>query len=494
MLLRSRDHDNLTFTQKIGELDLVSNCLFIPSLTALFLALSWAGVKYPWSDGKVIGLLVTCAVLLVAFLFNQYRRGDSAALPFRIITNRNVISGFIFTTCTNSVTNVFEWYLPTFYQVVQGRTPRESGYLMVPILVGMMLGLILQGFGTTSVGYYAPFMLFASVCMPIAAGLMTTYDTHTTLAYIIFYSGFVGFGGGIGFQGPQAAVQTTLSEADVNLGIGVILFGQSMGPAIFIATAQVIFANELSSNLGAVIPTLTPSYIERHGLGSLRNLLPLERQNEVLEGFATSLTHTWFLPLGLACTTMIGSILIEWRSRLLPWLALYVYAWDQAQVVVRAIHDKEEDFDMDDDIDIDFQQFMDAASRTDLYALAAYRVYQQIRDARAAQPEVNPDTLPTWPEHLSPDQRFRLSFRMLRYLIKLRKGRRLLGRKRTPANEHGLRALNAEVQAFLRRQPTFPAAVDRMIQDDLRQSVPRVTDSNNNDESSNASGADDDED
>jgi ABC-type transport system involved in cytochrome c biogenesis permease subunit len=116
---RVREEDDLTFAQKIREIDLLSNFLFIPSLTALFLALSWAGTKYPWSDGKVIALFVVFAVLFVAFSFNQYRRGDSAALPFRIVTNRNVIAGFVFTTCTNSMTNVLEWYLPTYYQVIR---------------------------------------------------------------------------------------------------------------------------------------------------------------------------------------------------------------------------------------------------------------------------------------------------------------------------------------------------------------------------------------
>ncbi|KAI6849896.1 hypothetical protein KC332_g15094 [Hortaea werneckii] len=312
--LHGQEDNGVTFAQKIRELDLVSNCLFIPSLTTLFLALSWGGVKYAWSDGRLIGLLATFAILLATFLVNQYRRGDSAALPFRIITTRSVISGFIFTACTNSVTNVLEWYLPTFYQVAQGRTPRESGYLMIPILAGMMVGLILQGIGTTRIGYYAPFMLFASLCMPIATGLMTTYGLSTSLTHIICYSGFVGFGAGIGFQGPQAAVQTALSNADVNLGVGVILFGQSLGPAVFVAIAQVIFTNDLSSNLAAILPGLTPAFIEKHGLGNIRELVSSQQQDEVLQAIATGLTHTWYLPVALACTTMVGSVLVEWRS------------------------------------------------------------------------------------------------------------------------------------------------------------------------------------
>ena len=118
---RPRQEDNLTVIQNIRELDLVGNCLFLPCRTALFVALSWAGTQYSWSDGKVIGLFVVSSVLRATFVFNQYRRGDSAALPFRIIRSRSVIAGFTFTTCTNSMMNVLEWYLPTYYQIVRSR-------------------------------------------------------------------------------------------------------------------------------------------------------------------------------------------------------------------------------------------------------------------------------------------------------------------------------------------------------------------------------------
>lgn len=185
---------------------------------------------------------------------------------------------------------------------------------MIPILAGMMLGLLFQGIGTTSFGYYAPFMIFGSVCMPIAAGLMTTYNLHTSLTQIILYSGLVGFSGGIGFQGPQAAVQTMLSASDVNLGIGVILFGQSMGPAVFIAIGQVIFANELSSRLGNIVPGLTPAFIEEHGLSDITKGVSEEQLNEALSGIAMSLTRTWYLTVALGCTTIVGSLLVEWRS------------------------------------------------------------------------------------------------------------------------------------------------------------------------------------
>lgn len=67
----------------------------------------------------MVGLFVVFAILLVAFGYNQYRRGDKAVLPYHIIKNRSVIAGFVFTTFTNSLMNVLEWYLPTYYQIVR---------------------------------------------------------------------------------------------------------------------------------------------------------------------------------------------------------------------------------------------------------------------------------------------------------------------------------------------------------------------------------------
>lgn len=185
---------------------------------------------------------------------------------------------------------------------------------MIPLLVGVMLGLMLQGIGTTALGYYSPFMILGSICMPIAAGLMTTYSLHVSLTEIILYSLFAGFSGGIGLQGPQAAVQTTVNAADVNLAIGVILFSQSLGPAVFLAVAQVIFTNLLAGSLESIVPGLTPKQIEELGLGDIKDLAPPHMLDEALGAMDSSLTRTWYLSVALGCTTIVGSLLVEWRS------------------------------------------------------------------------------------------------------------------------------------------------------------------------------------
>ncbi|KAF9890819.1 hypothetical protein FE257_005390 [Aspergillus nanangensis] len=302
---------SMGFKQKVWQLDLISNLLFIPALTGLFLALSWAGTKYSWNSGPVVGPLVSFAVLIAVFFYNQRRRRDAAALPLRIMKRRSVVAGFVFMFCGNSAGSVLEYYLPTYYQVVRGYTPTTSGYMMLPIIIAGTLGALIHGFGTSAFGYYAPFMLFASLIMPIAAGLITTVHIDTSFAQLIIYTGLSGFAYGIGFSGPQNAVQTVLPEEDVPLGTSVMLFAQSFGPAVAVAVAQVLFVDRLSSNLESLA---SGADIADLGLTEIVTSIPSAEPKEVLQAIDRSLIQTWYLVVGLACATMVGSVLIEWRS------------------------------------------------------------------------------------------------------------------------------------------------------------------------------------
>lgn len=303
-----------TWRTKLIQLDLLSNAVFVPALTCLFIVLSWAGLRYPWGDARVIILFALFGLLSAAFGFMQYRKGDDAVLPRRIMKQRSIMAGLIFSLCTNGAMNVLEFYLPTYYQVVREYPPAKSGYMMAPILAGFMIAMILHGAGTSIVGLYAPFMIFASIAMPLAAGLMTTWQVGTSFARLITYSALAGFAGGIGFQTPQSAVQTVLPVSDVSLGLSVILFAQNFGPALFVAVAQTIFTNQLSTNLKGLGIALSPGEIEKLGLTDLKKAISPMLWKDTLDSIDKSLVQTWYLVIGLTCVTMIGSLSMEWRS------------------------------------------------------------------------------------------------------------------------------------------------------------------------------------
>ncbi|RDW58220.1 hypothetical protein BP6252_13631 [Coleophoma cylindrospora] len=304
----------LTWAQRISELDLVGNVLFLPSLTCLFVALSWAGSKYAWNSPTIIGLLGAFGVLLGLFALDQYRKGDAATLPPRILRNRSVLAGFTYTLCCNSATMVIQYYLPTYFQAVRGYSASQSGYFQFPLVGGDTLAVIVQSVGVSIIGYYTPFMFVGSILMPIFAGLMTTLTMKTALAEILVFSGFYGFAGGIGFLSPQSAVQMSLPPSDGSVGLSIILFAEQIGPAVFVSAAQNIFESRLASNLHELVPSLNATSVESMGLSDLKSLIGPENLGDVLLGFDKSLAQTWYLAVALACVTMVGSATMEWKS------------------------------------------------------------------------------------------------------------------------------------------------------------------------------------
>jgi Na+-transporting NADH:ubiquinone oxidoreductase subunit NqrB len=100
----------------------------------------------------------------------------------------------------------------------------------------------------------------------------------------------------------------------VNLGTGVILFGQSLGPAVLIAVAHVILTNQLLADLKDVLPGLTPAFLDTNGLGNLKNVIPEQQWNQLFGSISQSLSTTWYLTVALGGATIVGSLLVEWRS------------------------------------------------------------------------------------------------------------------------------------------------------------------------------------
>lgn len=253
--------------------------------------------------------MVTFAVLFGVFCVDQYVKQDFATIPPRLLKNRSVLSGFLFSACASSVMNVLQYYMPTYLQAAKGASPSHSALLMLPIILGFLIAMLILGSGISLTGHYVPFMLFASITMPIGSALMTLLKVNTDTVHLIVYTAFAGFAGGIGYQAPQTAVQNTLPATDATMGLAINLFAQSFGPAVFVVVAQTIFTSRLSSNLG-----IDSASLGSMGFGDLRNSLGKDNVDMVALGVDKSISQTWYLAVGLACLTVVGSLGIEWRS------------------------------------------------------------------------------------------------------------------------------------------------------------------------------------
>lgn len=80
----------LPLKTKLKYVDGVGTVAFIGAITCLLLALQWGGQSLPWSSSKIIGLFVGFGCLGIIFIVMQWKRGEYATIPLRVIRQRTV--------------------------------------------------------------------------------------------------------------------------------------------------------------------------------------------------------------------------------------------------------------------------------------------------------------------------------------------------------------------------------------------------------------------
>ncbi len=261
-----------------------------------------------------MALFVVFAVLILGFLFVQWRQQDLATVPPRIIAKRTVWSAGIFSFCIGASFLACMYFLPIWFQAVKGSSAVDSGLMNLPMLISVVVLSLLAGGLVTAFGYYTPFMLVSSVLTSIGFGLLTTFTPDTGRPAWIGYQVIAGAGIGLGMQQPLMAVQTVLDMADVPTGTAVIIFLQTLGGALFVSIAENIFTNKLVEYVLADAPGVDPALILSTGATSIQSTIPADLLPGVTLAYSDALTKTFIVCVAAASASIIGSAFVEWKS------------------------------------------------------------------------------------------------------------------------------------------------------------------------------------
>jgi hypothetical protein len=132
---------------------LIGLLIFIPAVVCLLLALQWGGSTYPWSDGRIIALLVVFGVLGIVFLAFEYWKGAGATLPVRMLARRSVAAAAWNCFCNGGAFLTFIYYIPFWQQVIRDVNAVESGVGLLPFVLGVVIMAMLSGVLVSKFGY-----------------------------------------------------------------------------------------------------------------------------------------------------------------------------------------------------------------------------------------------------------------------------------------------------------------------------------------------------
>ncbi|KAK7421237.1 hypothetical protein QQX98_002369 [Neonectria punicea] len=309
-----RDIEPATWKVRVWQLDPIGTVIFMPAVICLLLALQWGGVDYEWDDSKITSLFMLSSVLLLLFIYVQYKMGDNATVPRRIFTKRSVWASCFFAFNTGACFLTSVYFLPIWFQAVKGTTAIESGVRNLPMLLGVVLFSMIAGAIVTWWGYYTPFMIGGAIFMAIGYGLLCTLKGDTPTAGWIGYQLLAGIGVGIGMQQPLVAVQVVCDMADIPTGTAMIIFVQTLGGALCVTAGQTIFTNTLIEKVKEYVPDLDPAIVIAAGATNIRDTIRAEWLPDVIRAYNDALNVAFFVGAATASATIIGAVLTEWKS------------------------------------------------------------------------------------------------------------------------------------------------------------------------------------
>lgn len=205
-----------TWKEKLLQMDPLGVALVMAGIITYILALEDGGQKMPWNSSTVIGLIVGSVLIWAAFAVWEYVNKARAMLPGHLLRKRVVWQPSAFQFFFAASYFVVLYYLPIYFQSIDGRTAISSGVLNLPLVLALTVGSTISGTTVMKTGHAAPFQIAGAVVGTIAAGLIYTFDIGTPMGKWIGYQILYGAALGLGFQMAITIAQANASMEDMS--------------------------------------------------------------------------------------------------------------------------------------------------------------------------------------------------------------------------------------------------------------------------------------
>ncbi|MDM8083575.1 MDR family MFS transporter [Cellulomonas cellasea] len=237
------------------KIDVAGIFFMVVATSALVLVTSWTSWSgrdgYDWGDGLLVALVGTTVVAAVAFVLVE-RKAQEPLIPLHLFKNRT----FAISTTVGLIIGMGMFaalgFLPTFLQMATGSGVTESGYLMLPMMAGVMLTAIGSGFAITKTGRYR---IYPIVGMAVAtAGLVWLTQIQGDMSMVLFGAMIFVLGAGLGLvmQTIVLAVQNAVDPHELGTATSSNNFFREIGAAVGVALFSTIFTGRLTDRLGTV--------------------------------------------------------------------------------------------------------------------------------------------------------------------------------------------------------------------------------------------------
>ncbi len=236
------------------KIDFLGTAVFTAAVVPLLVGLTEKGLTNTsgqavgWITWQVGGLLALSAVLSVVFVLIEARVPEPI-VPLDLFRIRTYWSSQAAMFLLSFAFFIGVIFLPRYYQASRGISATASGYMLWPLLVGLMGTSILAGLIISRTGRYKWMLVGAMVVAGVGMLLMTQLSATTPDWTLWAWMLIMGVGIGPSMSAYTVVVQNAVPQRLIGVATSNLTFFRQVGGSIGLAVAGTYLASSFTSQL-----------------------------------------------------------------------------------------------------------------------------------------------------------------------------------------------------------------------------------------------------
>jgi len=292
--------------------------LLVAGVACILLATQIGGTDYPWGSWPVIGLFALGALVLAGFVVRE-KVAREPILPLelfrmQIFTVANIVSFVSGVAMFGALA-----FLPQYLQLVHGVSATESGLLLLPLLIGLLVMSIGSGRYISRTGRYRWFPLAGTILVTIGLILLSRLGAHTSLAIVGVDILIFGSGLGLFIQVLTLVVQNAVPMRQMGVATSSVTFFRSMGGAIGASALGAVLTAGIASEFPRFLPPAALSgggnkvaqFVQSPGaLNALKRTHPALHEG-IIQAYSHAIDRLFLVAVPVSILSVIAALFIK---------------------------------------------------------------------------------------------------------------------------------------------------------------------------------------
>ncbi|CAM3834606.1 MDR family MFS transporter [Mesobacillus zeae] len=285
------------------KIDWTGAITLVLAVISLMFALELGGKKYSWDSVQILSLFAGFALFFIVFIFAE-RKAEEPIISFWMFKRRLFAVSQILAFLYGATFVILAVFIPIFVQAVYGGTAKNAGLILMPMMLGSVVGSGIGG-GFQTKTSFRNLMVISIVSYFAGMFMLSSMTPDTSRLALTLFMILVGFGVGFSFSLlPTASIHNLDpryrgSANSTNSFLRSL--GMTLGVTIFGAIQNNAFTNELKDAFagmqGGGAPNMNLGDPQQLFQSGQRSQIPAAILDKIVTAMSDSITLIFTLAL-----------------------------------------------------------------------------------------------------------------------------------------------------------------------------------------------------